>query len=209
MKNSLSHISVVGLLCFFHQFSNAFCQEADLERLAILPFEARGVATNQLAEVRQRFVDAVGESKRFEIMADNVLRNNLDQAGLKKMDSCNTVPCLAELGKVLNVEKIVHVSVDQWQDRFVLNIRLVRPSDGVLLYAERADYRGEFKDFLANIVPEQGRRMSHAYLDKGTRWYLIAGAVLIGVGLICWIYKTFASVSGSDPQAADSPSTAK
>lgn len=92
--------------------------KGDQERLVLLPFEIRGLTVNEGTQLNQKFGEFLGESGRFDVLPNNVLRNNLDLAGLASMDSCNTLPCLAQLGKVLNVTKVVHVSVDQWRERF-------------------------------------------------------------------------------------------
>jgi hypothetical protein len=121
-------------------------------------------------------------------MPDAVLKNNLEIAGLTKIDSCNTRPCLARLGKILNVAKVVHVSVDRWEERYIIHIRLVSSTDGALLYDERVDYTGEFNTLLSDEMVEQGRKLSAAFLDKKPNWALIGADVLVGVGLICWLF---------------------
>jgi hypothetical protein len=163
--------------------------------LALLPFEIRGLSENEGKQLKQRFGEILGESDRFDVMPDNVLRNSLNLAGLASIDSCNTLPCLAQLGKVLDVAKVVHVSVDQWRERFVMQIRLVRSSDAALLYAERVEFAGSYDGLLSTAIPEQARKLSAAYLDRKTSWYLIAAAVIVGVGLIYWIYASFASMN--------------
>ena len=205
MKNSMSRkIALIFLLIAF-QVCDGFSQTTSSagssggqERLALLPFETRGFSSEDAIRLKQSFASGLAESKRFDVMPDNVLKNNLELSGLSKIDSCNTLPCLAQLGAVLNVEKIVHVSVDQWKDRYVLHIRLVGSSNGKLLYDERVDYAGEFSGFLSTVVPDQARKLSSAFLDRRPNWYLIAAAVIVGLGLIYWIYSTFASISSSE-----------
>jgi hypothetical protein len=159
----------------------------DEERVALLPFEIRGLSVDDGLLLRQKFGEILAESGRFDVMPDNVLRNNLNLAGLANIDSCNTLACLGQLGKVLKVEKVVHVTVDQWRERYVLQIRAVRSSDAALLYGERVDYAGQYNGLLSTVVPEQARKLSAAYLDRRPNWFLIAALVIIGVGLIYWL----------------------
>lgn len=182
--------------------------KGDQERLLLLPFEIRGLTVNEGTLLHQKFGEFLGESGRFDVMPNNVLRNNLDLAGLASMDSCNTLPCLAQLGKVLNVAKVVHVSVDRWRERFILHIRLVRSFDAALLYAERVEFAGSYEELLSNLIPEQARKLSAAYLDRKTNWYLIAAAIIAGVGIIYWLYSTLTSTSSADadlPGSTPSP----
>lgn len=170
----------------------------DARGVAVLPFETRGFAPDEAMQLERRFSQALSESKRFEVMPDDAMKSMLAHAGLTNIDSCNTVACISEVGKVLHVEKVIHVSADRWDERYILHVRLVKSAGGDLLYDERVDFTGAFDDFLNGVTAEQGRKLSHSFLDTKPNWYLIAACVLVGVGLIYWIYSTWASSSGSE-----------
>lgn len=169
--------------------------DANTERLAVLPFELRGMSTDNGLRLKQKFCEILAESKRFDVIPDNVLKNNLERSGLSETDTCNAPACLAQLGKTLNVEKIVHISVHQWKERYVLHVRLVRSFDAALLYDERTDYAGEFNDLFSTVVPEQARKLGSAFLDQKSNWYLISAVVVGGGGLIVLIYLKLSSKS--------------
>lgn len=196
--------------------TNGICQNATVsqssgaaERVVVLPFETRGVSPEDGIRLKRKFAEVLAESKRFDIMPEDVLKNNLDLSGLSKIDSCNTLPCLAQLGNVLKVDKIVHVSVEQWKDRYVLHIRLVGSAEAALLYDERVDYTGDSSSLLSTVIPEQARKLDKAFLDKKPNWFLIAAGVIIGVGLIYWIYSTFSAVSGTETDSPTPPGATK
>jgi TolB-like protein len=201
MKTLAKNIIAVLSLASAISPGTAFCQDApteNLERLAVLQFETRGLPREDGAQLWRSFSDVLANLKRFDIMPENVLNNNLSLAGLGNIDSCNTRACLAQLGKILDVAKVVHVKVDRWDDRYILNIRLVNSSDGALLYSERVDYTGSFQNLLSTVIPEQATKLNSAFLDKKPNWYLIAAAVIVGVGIIYWIYSNFASASAEE-----------
>jgi TolB-like protein len=184
----------------FSQTTPSAGSSKDQERLALLPFETRGLTSEDGIRLRESFATGLAESKRFDVMPDIVVRNNLDQAGLMNIDSCNTLPCLAQLGKVLNVEKVVHVRAERWEQRFMLHVQLVRSSDAALLYDERVDYAGDINAFSSPITSDQGRKLSAAFLDKKPNWILIGAALLLGIGLIFWLFTTFGWMKSSAPQ---------
>jgi hypothetical protein len=201
-SSSFGHFFLTFILVALHSSSGISQTKSsgNEERLALLPFETKGFSIEEAVRLMQSFAGGLGESKRFDVMPEMVLRNNLEQAGLSKIDSCNTRPCLAQLGNVLNVEKIVHVQAERWEQRFVMHIRLIRSSDAALLYDERIDYSGEISTLTATIAPEQGRKLAAAFLDKKPNWWLIAGVVLVGVGLIYWLFRSFGTKDSSVPQ---------
>lgn len=169
--------------------------DPDTERLAVLPFELRGMSTDNGLRLNQKFCEILAESKRFDVIPENILKDNLKRSGLSNTDSCNTSARLAQLGKILNVEKVAHISVDQWKERYVLHVRLVRSFDAALLYDERTDYAGEFNDLLSTVVPAQARKLGSAFLDQQPNWYVISAVVVCGGGLIVLIYLKLSSKS--------------
>jgi hypothetical protein len=176
------------------------CQNTDKERLAILPFGTRGLTAEEGTQLRQLFAEAVDESMRYEIPPLASIRSRLAEKGLRDIDSCNTLACLAELGKILTAEKVVYATATRHEQRFVLHIQVVNSSNASLLYDERVDHTGEFSTLLSDVIPAQGRKLAAAYLDKGTPWYYVAGAILVGVGLIYWIFVSWGSSVGQDSQ---------
>ena len=189
---------VLGVFCFFLHFGLLLGQENEREIVVILPFETRGLSSDEKTELRHRFAEAFGESMRFDVLSVSAYTSALERSGLKNIDSCNTRPCLGQLGVMLGVPKVVHVSVDRWRERFIVHTRLVRSSDSALLYDERADHTGEYATLLSTVIPEQGRKLSTARLDSGTNWYFVAAAVLAGVVMIYMIYNSFARSSDTD-----------
>jgi TolB-like protein len=214
MKSPLRSKIATGLLLAILQTSAGICQNTtaagesgDQRGVVVLPFEIRGLSPEQGAQLRARFIEGLSESKHLDVLPDDVMKSMLAEANLHSIDSCNTLPCLAQLGKVLHVEDVIHVSVDRWEERYILLVRLVRSSDAALLYNERTDYTGELNNFMSVVTPEQGRKLGYAYLDKSPNWYLIAAAVLVGVGLIYWIYTTWAASSSSQTDNTPTPTT--
>ena len=202
MRKHTGRIAALLSMLIVLPISIALCQNAPVvdasrngELVAVLPFEIHGISPQDGATLRKNFADGLSEPKRFSIMPDNMMANNLERSGITAIDSCNTPPCIAQLGKILNVDKVVHVIADRWDQRTMLHIRLVRSSDAALLYDERVDYSGEFNSMLTGVTIEQGRKLSSAFLDKQPNWYLIGAAVLIGVGLISWIFTTWGASS--------------
>jgi TolB-like protein len=207
MTDFVSRKTALCFLLVAFQPTSGFSQTApstgssrDQEPLALLPFETRGFSSEEGIRLKDSFAIGLAESKRFDVMPDMVFGNRLNLAGVKNIDSCNAFPCLAQLGKVLNVEKVVHVRAERWEQRFMLHIQLVRSSDAALLYDERVDYSGDFNTFSSQVTSDQGRKLSAAFLDKKPNWMLIGAALLLGIGLIFWLFTTFGSTKGPLPQ---------
>jgi TolB-like protein len=200
MKSLVGKIWVCFLLALV-QTSGGICQETERERLAILPFTTEGLSPEQGVQLRQSFAEALGGTTRFNILPLVAMRSILEEAGVKKTDDCTTLPCLAQLGKILGVDRVASVTVGHPGEGFALHIRLVDASDASLLYDEAVNYPGTYNDLLSVFMPEQGRKLGATEFGTGTRWYVIAAALIVGGGLIYWIYTTFAATSSTQSQS--------
>lgn len=206
-------------LCIFSAFLLAgvgICQSAlgmemreDKEKLVVLPFAIDGLTSDQCRILQQQFEQILRESQNFELLPEHLLKNALAKAGLDRTDSCVSLACLAQLGNVLNVQKVVHVQGMHAGQRYALQIRLVNAADAKLLYDESMTYAGEFNSFLADALAEHARKIDKTYVSTGTPWYYYAAAVLVGGGIIYWIFSTWAASSSSESGNTSSLTTPK
>ena len=161
------------------------------ERAAILPFTLQGLSVEEGAQLAQRFTAVIVESKRFNVLSPDAVGDMLAQSGKQKSDSCNTVPCLAQLGNRLGAAKIVHVRVVHREGLYVLFITLVNVEGESLLYSERVDYHGEFGALLTEVIPEQALKLTKAHLDARIPWYPAMVLAAVCLAAILGIYVRF------------------
>lgn len=174
----------------------------DQERVALLPVDNHGFSSAEIALLSQGFADGLAESRRFHVMTDTILRSGLDQVRRAGLESCKTIVCLANIGKVLNAEKVVYIRAERWDQRYMLHIRMVRSSDAALLYDERVDFSGDIRAFSTSTSVEQGRKLASAFLDRKPNWILLCAVLIAGVGVICWLFAGFLSGNKSGSRRA-------
>ena len=92
--------------------------------------------------------------------------------------------------------------------RYIVQIRLVNASDPKLLYDESVTYSGEFNNLLADATSEHARKIDKTYVSTGTPRYYHADAILVGGGIIYWIFSTWAASSSSESSSSPSMPTA-
>lgn len=177
------------------------------EKIAVLPFEIQGISVEEGLKLTQCFGEALSKSKRFEVMHPDTMMNIFAEAGVKTLEGCNYSYCLADLGKVLGVQKVIHASAARRGKLYVLRIRLVNVADAQIVYDEKVEHSGEFTTLAGDVVPEQARRLAEPQLETGTKWYFIAAAILVGVGAIYMIYRTFNKNLGEESSDSGAPPT--
>ena len=82
-------------------------------------------------------------------------------------------------------------------------------SDAKLLHDESLSYSGESDNLLADALAEHARRIDKTYVSTGTPWYYFAAAVLIGGGIIYWIFSTWATSTSSESSSTPSTTSPK
>ncbi|MEK9137492.1 MAG: hypothetical protein AAB393_10250 [Bacteroidota bacterium] len=176
------------------------------ENVAVLPFEIHGLTADEGASLAQTLREALTQSKRYNVMQVDTMMGIFAEAGIKNLESCNYSYCLADLGKVLGVQKVVHASLTRRGKLYSLRIRLLNVADATMTYDEKAEHSGEFEALLTEIVPAQARKLTETRFETETKWYVYAAAVLVGVGAIYWIYRSFSKDAGEEDSGTGPPS---
>lgn len=177
------------------------------EVAAVLPFELQGLSDEDGVRLAEKFGQVLAETSRFGILHPDTMKAIFAEAGIKNLEGCDYTFCLADMGKILGVQKVVHVSASRRGKLYVLHTRLVNVADAALLYAERVDFSGDLSVLTSEVITEQARKLGGARLDSGTRWYYIAAAILLGVGVIYWIYRSFDKSFGEEDSGSTIPPT--
>ncbi|MDP2885195.1 MAG: hypothetical protein Q8P51_09280 [Ignavibacteria bacterium] len=178
------------------------------EVVAVLPFDLRGISVEDGVHLAEKFEQVLAaETSRFSILHPDTMKAIFVEAGIKNLEGCDYTYCLADMGKILGVQKVVHVSASRRGKLYVLNVRLVNVADASLLYAERVDFSGDLSVLTSEVIPEQARKLGGARLDSGARWYYVAAAILLGVGVIYWIYRSFDKSLGEGDSGSTIPPT--
>lgn len=205
MKSSRSIVGYIPFLIAlltgigFSQTDPSKLNDRNGEKLLLLPFQVHGLPPEDALLLGKRFADALKESHRFDI----VLKDSLQGA-----EGSPDPRSLAQIGRTIGANKVVHISVVRREKLFVLQIRLVNVTDAALLYAERVDYAGEFSSLLAEVVPEQARKLSKAHLDAKAPWTKAAflfGACLGAILWILWHFRRKETVSSKKTRGDIAP----
>jgi TolB-like protein len=197
MSPFLSRISLIIVpavllaITGFSQTGSTAPVPGERERVAVFQFSLHGLSLEEGAQLTKRFASVLGESDRFDVIVANSLKSSEGIADPRS---------LAEAGKSVGVQKVVHVDVVRREPLTILQIRLVNVSDAALLYAERVDYSGELGSLLSDVIPEQARKLRSSHLDSKTPWAKAAflfGACCGAILLIFWHFKRRDAVRSS------------
>jgi len=209
--NLRTHIVLFALLSVAASAAFAWTSNPNLPdvptKVALLPFEIHGLAPEEGQQLTRIFRETLARSKAFDIMHPDTMMSLFAQAEVTNLETCNYSYCLADLGKILGVQKVIHANVTRRGKLYTLRVRLVNSADAAIVYDERVEHSGEYSALASDVVPGEANRLAETRLETGTRWYVIAAAVIIGVGAIYWIYRSFSKDVGEEDSGGGPPST--
>lgn len=177
------------------------------EKLAIVPFEVKGLSKEECVLLTERFATALAETKRYEIMSQKEMDTIIRESDFKNLEACNYSLCLADLGKVLGVPKVLHGSIGRRGKSYTVRIRLIDVEKAEIIYDERSEHSGEFDLLASDVIPQQARDLGGKRFDSGGKWFVIAAAVLVTLGTIYTVYKVFTKNAGGDEGGGGIPPT--
>ena len=107
MKRS---ILIIFILIFCVGFYQVFAQEEQKTSVAILDFEGTGISSNEAKILTDRFSSELVKTRAFIVRERAQMQEIFQEQGLQQT-GCTTSECLVEVGKILNVQKMVGGSI--------------------------------------------------------------------------------------------------
>ena len=148
--------------------------------IAVLPFEARNVRADIAEAVSDILSVELFNTNRFQVIERQAINRILEEQKLQ-MTGITDMSQAVEVGKLLNVEKIMIGSVSRLGKTFIINSRLVDVKTGALELAQNVKSEtGE--EGLPNAVSELVKGFSQKITVEGTIIKVTPRTILIDIG---------------------------
>lgn len=180
-------------------------QLGDKEKVALLPFEQKGLSNEETALLTKKFAELLQSSGKFEVMPHDEMLRLIAEADFN-LETCTYSYCLADAGKVLGVQKVMHGSITRRGKLYTLHLRLIDVRNAQIVLDRKPEHSGEFDQLVSEMLPEEARAASEYSLVPDTKWYVVAAAIVVTVGAIYSIYRAFNKTAASEA-TGDGPST--
>ncbi len=151
-------------------------------RIAVLDFEAKNVNPETAEAVADIMGTELFNTNRFEVIERQAMTRVLEEQQLQ-MTGVTDMDKAAEIGKLLNVEKIMIGSVSRLGSTYIINTRLVDVETGVLELAENTKTtNGE--DGLPTAIKELVSVISQKVIVEGKIIKVTESNILVDLGSI-------------------------
>lgn len=168
--------------------------------VALMPLEIRGITVEEAELLRIEFLKSLRSTGRFEIMSDDTMAAILKEADFKNLGECSYSHCIADVGKVLGVEKMFQVAITRRGRLYTIRVRAINSSNAEVLHDATREHSGEFDPLLTSVLPEMAQEVQQARLESWEKykWYVVGGAVLVLATTIYFINKSLSKRANSD-----------
>jgi TolB-like protein len=148
--------------------------------IAVLSFEAKNVSQETADAVADILSTELFNTQRFQVIERQAMLRILDEQKLQ-MTGVTDMGRAVEIGKVLNVQKIMIGSVSKLGDTYIINTRLVDVKTGALELAQNAkSTTGE--EGLTNAISDLVKIVAQKMAVEGSIIKITGDVMLIDLG---------------------------
>ncbi len=147
MKNFFNLIIYHFLFLAF--ISIALGQDNDKLRIALLDFgNTGGLSQQESVTLTNRLRSMLVKTKAFIVLERGAMDEILDEQGFQQT-GCSTTECAVELGKLLNVQKMISGSIGKIGRTYTIDLSLIDVGTAQIEKSFIRDYKGEIDGLLA------------------------------------------------------------
>lgn len=118
--------------------------------LAVADLVSEDVLKSQANTISELLRTSLSNSKNLVVLERANMDKILKEQAFQKT-GCTEVECAIEIGKLLNVEKMIVGSVGKLSNRFYVSIRVIDVKRGALLFSETEEVPSEVKLYSATV----------------------------------------------------------
>lgn len=127
--------------------------------IAVIDFEAKEpISQSEALFVADLFRGALVESRYFKVVERRNMETILAEQGFQQT-GCTTTECAVQIGKILNVQKMVVGSFGKLGEFYILPIRIVDVETGQIVYSAKVSCKNLTPDEIENMVKELVSKM--------------------------------------------------
>lgn len=178
-----------------------------LPLVAVMPIEIRGLSPDETDLLRAQFLRSLRSTGRFAIMHDDTMWTILKEANFGSLEGCAYSHCIADVGKVLGVQHVFHLTVARRGKLYTVRIRVINSPNAEILHDATREHSGEFEPVVSTVLPEMTAEVLAAKLESWEqyKWYIVGGAVLVLATTIYFINKSLERSANSDLPGQPNP----
>ncbi len=146
--NSMVKISLLILVCLT-TLTNSWAQDQKKLRIAILDFtNTGGLSKQETVTLGNRLRSMLVKTDAFVVLERGQMDDILDEQGFQQT-GCTTTECAVEMGKLLNMEKMISGTIGKLGQTYTIDLSLIDVKTAEIEKSFFRDFKGEIDGLLA------------------------------------------------------------
>ncbi len=166
---------VVVMFCIFLSFSMIYSQQGE-NQIAVLDLDAIGVTQAESQTLTDRLRSELVNTGAFTVIERGEMNEILTEQGFQQT-GCTSDACAVEIGKLLNVQRIVAGSIGKIGAVYTVSLRMIDVESGVIVMTVTEDCPCSIEKVLTTSMKNVARKLAGVSREQA-----VAGAKLSGEG---------------------------
>jgi len=156
----MKNISVFFTTIVFLLVNVIYSQEEPQKvSMALLNLEPVGVSEIEALTLTNRLQTYLGQNKKIDLVERGQVEEILKEQGFQQTGACTEDACIAEIGKLIGVQKMIAGSIGKLGPTYTLDLRIINAATGKIEETISENHRGEI-DGLLEILPRIAAKVS-------------------------------------------------
>jgi hypothetical protein len=172
-------------------------------KVAVVPMSATLFTPDDSLMLLRKVREELAATNLYVVMPEEEMLRLLNEARFQDIRQCTYSHCLADLGRVVGVERVVQTIFMKRGKLYTFRLRVVNAMDAEILFDETVEHSGEYESFLNTAVPDLVKKSTAGRLQSSSsyKWYYI-GAAVLGFGAAVYFLN---KALGHSNQPVDNP----
>jgi hypothetical protein len=171
-------IVIVGILSFGVSDSISQNLSSDKPHIAVLEFDSQGLSKGEAKSLTDRFRGELVNTNELIVLEREKIDAILNEQGFQQ-SGCTSTECAVEVGKILNLEKIVVGNIGKVGDTYIVDVSYIDIESSRIENSFKKDHEGRV-DGLIPIFREIALEMVYEIDPLPSSPLYISGVVAIG-----------------------------
>ena len=139
----------------------------NMTTVAVIDFEAQGISEVEANILATRFRSELVNTNTFRVIERGQMESVLKEVGFQQ-SGCTSSECMVEIGKILNVNKMMGGSIGKLGNVYTVDLRMIDVETSQILETVSEDHAGEMSDLL-KVMKMIAYRFATRELEKQQR----------------------------------------
>jgi len=139
----------------------------NMTTVAVIDFEAQGISDVEATILANRFRSELVNTNTFRVIERGQMESVLQEVGFQQT-GCTSSDCMIEIGKILNVNKMIGGSIGKLGNVYTVDLRMIDVESSQILETVAEDHAGEMSDLL-QVMKTIAYRFASREIEKQER----------------------------------------